>query len=252
MAKPSDLPNWATDAAYPAGVEPEATDPNKVEPDATKQGIGWRPDEKPPADELNWWMNLVYLWIAYLNTNSIDGDLEVDGDIRANNVLLNAGGSILSDDGVVQLDGGMSTPVVYWTTPITRLHSPAEWFVDATHTHAAIEVIVAASANVINMGLRVDVGDVVTGFRVRMKKNTNGSNSVNVRIMAVTDGVEVAATSDTSSTANAPGLINLDGTDDVPIVAGKSYNMQFESDGSVTPSADHLYHVELFVTHPPP
>jgi len=87
MAKPPRLPTWATDATYPAGAEPEAGEDNKVEPSATKKGIGWRPDEKPPAEFFNDWMNLVYLWMVYLDGNAFAGDVVIEGSLQVDEDL---------------------------------------------------------------------------------------------------------------------------------------------------------------------
>ncbi len=67
MPLPTDLAEWATDANYPAGVQPEAGDPNKVAPSSSHKATGWRPDEKPPAEELNHWQNAVHKWIDFLD-----------------------------------------------------------------------------------------------------------------------------------------------------------------------------------------
>jgi hypothetical protein len=68
MAKPSDSPTWATDADYPAGPNGWNETDTKVEPSGGKQAEGFEPSERPPAQYLNWWMNLVYLWIAWLDS----------------------------------------------------------------------------------------------------------------------------------------------------------------------------------------
>jgi hypothetical protein len=57
MAKPSILPRWG-DTAAPADV---------VAPNSSKQGSGWSNGELPPHTYFNWWQNLVYQWIQWLN-----------------------------------------------------------------------------------------------------------------------------------------------------------------------------------------
>lgn len=57
MAKPTQLPRWATDVAAP--VTPEPTE--------GKKDLGWAVSEKPPAQYFNWWMKLVYQWIVWVN-----------------------------------------------------------------------------------------------------------------------------------------------------------------------------------------
>ncbi len=57
MAKPSILPRWG-DTAAPADV---------VAPNSSKQGSGWSNGELPPHTYFNWWQNLVFQWIQWLN-----------------------------------------------------------------------------------------------------------------------------------------------------------------------------------------
>lgn len=71
MPRPDeDPPEWASDDEYPAGAEPEAEEDNKVEPLAGKKAIGWRPVERPSPRALNWFMNLVWLWLVWLDAAS--------------------------------------------------------------------------------------------------------------------------------------------------------------------------------------
>lgn len=82
MAKPSSLPRWATDGA--AAI---------TEPSSGKKDIGWEVSEKPPAAFFNWLLNLIYLWLAYLDTFLSDAhtwtgkqtfdDVTVGGDFVA-------------------------------------------------------------------------------------------------------------------------------------------------------------------------
>lgn len=53
--KPTKLPRWATD--------PDTT----VEPNEGKKDAGFVRSERPPARFFNWFFNLVYQWIQYLN-----------------------------------------------------------------------------------------------------------------------------------------------------------------------------------------
>ena len=53
--KPTDLPEWATDPGA-----------DKTAPPTAKQEGGWLPLEKPPHQWFNWFFNLVYQWIAFL------------------------------------------------------------------------------------------------------------------------------------------------------------------------------------------
>lgn len=54
MAKPTDLPEWASSGYI-------------VEPGGGKKATGWEPGELPPAEYFNWLQNLTYEWLAWLD-----------------------------------------------------------------------------------------------------------------------------------------------------------------------------------------
>jgi hypothetical protein len=60
MPKPTQLPEWATGAG--ADVS---------EPNAARKALGWVAGLVPPAGHQNWWQNLVYDWLAWLETAPI-------------------------------------------------------------------------------------------------------------------------------------------------------------------------------------
>lgn len=68
MPKPSVSPTWSTDATFVAPGESFDATVTKVEPTSGKKAEGWEPKEKPAAQYLNYWMNLVYLWIEWLKS----------------------------------------------------------------------------------------------------------------------------------------------------------------------------------------
>lgn len=53
--KPTNLAEWATGAAP------------IVEPTTPQKQAGWPVDFKPPAQWFNWWMNIVYTWVLWLD-----------------------------------------------------------------------------------------------------------------------------------------------------------------------------------------
>lgn len=63
MARPTSLPEWATDTNYTNG--PSAGTPTKVAVPSAAAAEGWRPSQKPPAQYQNHWQNLVGQWIAH-------------------------------------------------------------------------------------------------------------------------------------------------------------------------------------------
>lgn len=72
MAKPTDIPTWATDADYPAGPDAWSATPTKVEPSTGQKEEGWDPAQRPPAQYWNWWMNLVGQWLEYVDVQTSD------------------------------------------------------------------------------------------------------------------------------------------------------------------------------------
>lgn len=54
--KPTTLPTWATDGG------------TTVEPTSGEKAAGWVAGTRPPARWFNWWMNLLYTWIQYVDT----------------------------------------------------------------------------------------------------------------------------------------------------------------------------------------
>lgn len=65
MAKPVQVPTWATDTNYSTGAF--SGTPTKTEPSTPKKARGWDPGEKPGAQSLNWWKNLTGAWLDFLN-----------------------------------------------------------------------------------------------------------------------------------------------------------------------------------------
>jgi len=67
MPGPTDPPyEWATDASHPAGPEPWAAQPNKVDPGATRKAEGFYPGLQPSAEEMNHVLGRMCEWISYL------------------------------------------------------------------------------------------------------------------------------------------------------------------------------------------
>lgn len=64
-AKPSDVPQWATDANYTTGPVPGT--PTKVTPNAAIRAEGDVPATPSFAQRWNWWKNLVGQWLDFIN-----------------------------------------------------------------------------------------------------------------------------------------------------------------------------------------
>ncbi len=103
MSKPSELPIWATDSG--AAV---------VDPGTAKKQQGWTA-EIPPHEFFNFWQNLVYQWVLYLDTqvdavagqqnnyDAIVGTNGTDANIPDAIARVGSGAKILvTDDQVLQ------------------------------------------------------------------------------------------------------------------------------------------------------
>jgi len=69
-SKPTDLPRWAT------------AETNNTDPSSGQKDPGWLVGQKPISSSIfNWWMNLVYQWLAWLDGLwDGDGNLTLDAD----------------------------------------------------------------------------------------------------------------------------------------------------------------------------
>lgn len=81
MAKPTDLPEWATDGGAVV-----------TEPSLGKKQSGWLSPEKPSDGVWNWLHNKTYEWLDWLDTNT-------DGDYLIGRRLTAGTGITLSDNG---------------------------------------------------------------------------------------------------------------------------------------------------------
>ena len=92
MSKPTNLPNWATD-----GTE-------IIEPSAAKKAKGHISGEQPIPQYVNWVLNLIYLWIVWLNGLwASDGSLTLDNNA---NLTLQGTGSITAGTGGITVGSG--------------------------------------------------------------------------------------------------------------------------------------------------
>lgn len=136
MPKPTQTVAWATDANYTGGAE--AGTPTKVEPTPAKKAEGWEPAEEPPAQTLNWWMNLLGVWITWLNTLAGNGtgnqlvQIDDDGDLFNSNTVAPH----------VTFSGGITSEVYHG---------------DVTRTYAPTNAVVIGGGS-ISAGLHPDTG----------------------------------------------------------------------------------------------
>jgi len=75
MPQPSEYPDWATNPADPASAI--------VAPPASRVESGWSPAEAPPAQNFNWWKNLVGRWIRWIDERRTDLEARINFASRA-------------------------------------------------------------------------------------------------------------------------------------------------------------------------
>ena len=89
--RPTDAPDWATNANFAAGAFDWSGQANKLKPDAGKIADGFDPDEDFYVEWLNWIENNHGQWISFLEASlgscargdGSDGDIVLDGVVAA-------------------------------------------------------------------------------------------------------------------------------------------------------------------------
>ncbi|MFW6031539.1 MAG: hypothetical protein ACOC9T_03020 [Myxococcota bacterium] len=74
MAKPSEVPTWATDDNYDSPGNDWDGEPTKVDPGSALKEGGWEPAQRVPAEYINWLFNRIGQWLDYIDEL---GDLHV-------------------------------------------------------------------------------------------------------------------------------------------------------------------------------
>ena len=84
-AKPGSTPRWANVGGA------------IVVPSSGKQDVGWEAPEKPPAEYFNWFQNLTWQWLDYLDEGILSGphtftggDVTVEDDLLVDNNVIAA------------------------------------------------------------------------------------------------------------------------------------------------------------------
>lgn len=114
MAKPTELPRWASVAGTGADGQPHIEEaPN------SKKDSGWQWKEKPPRQWQNWFMNLVYKWLSWFDDREQNHEGRVSNNESAITALqaLFASGSIIAtvhDDDVVETGSALNVTVHWW------------------------------------------------------------------------------------------------------------------------------------------
>jgi len=148
----------------------------------------------------------------------------------------------VDNDGLYYFDGTETLGI-----PLT------DAFDAGTHTIDTEKIILAASADEVRFPVRLPVGALVTEIRVRLQKNTSGSDEVAFDFFEISDGASSPTTLNASNDDNAPGNVTVIVTGDpVPIQALCSYYVVIGPSGSVAPAADRIFAVDVFWSKPAP
>lgn len=89
MAKPTNLALWATTGA-------------KTEPTLGEKAAGWDGVFKPPFQWFNWWMNLIYLWVVWLD--AFESTIHTWTANQTYAAGLTSGAFFLAPDGSLSID----------------------------------------------------------------------------------------------------------------------------------------------------
>lgn len=138
---------------------------------------------------------------------------------------------------------------------------PASMALDRIDTHtratgasgAQNRFTVAASTNPIVWPLPVKENDVITAYAVWVDKNTNGSATIATRLYKTNGGTgtETALGAGDTDAQNAPNFITLlESGLSITVADDEQFYLVFTPSGSVTPTADELYHASLAFTRP--
>ncbi len=95
VPEPTKLPEWAS----VPGIDPVSLQPNIAEPSESKKDSGFNFKERPPRQDFNWWMNLVWGWVLhfksritglYTNVDTVVDDAGLTPDVEDSDQLKSA------------------------------------------------------------------------------------------------------------------------------------------------------------------
>lgn len=218
MPKPASLPVWATDANFAAPGKPWDGTPTKVSISAGRQAAGWAPVDAPPAQHLNWMLNLIYLWLAWLN-------------------------------GIFGADDSLQVSTVYETDPQEHGHHASAWIASAATGgtyNGSIWTFAGVSALSSPMTY-LRPGDHITGITWVYDRGGAGTVSVRLERRPIIGGGEAAVQTDADSTS-ASGVAQHAITYDHVVEAGYSYLLHVD----VTDAANVVVSAHVTFNRPRP
>lgn len=210
MAKPIEPPpEWASDET------------NNTEPAALQKQTGWEFEQTGVSDYDNWWKRTAQKWIEYVDSNVIDGDLEIDGNLTVNDDLHVLGNAVF--DGDVNIDGDLTvvdyikhgnvTLNIPGSAGITELEGEREFEFSGYSGSIDIKTLPSTVNTTVWWPIPLKVGDRIKSVTFRLLGiNTGVADVVSAADVAIIDanGSPVAgagaSTSGTPSTVSASSM----------------------------------------------
>lgn len=213
MTKPTTPFQWATNAAYGAGVLPWSATANKTAPVAGLIAEGWEPVEHPAADNLNWNFNLLGQWSSYLDSGDLEGDHSIDG------ALTIAGPVVAQDDlqvGVnLEVAGNVTVTGEIYRASQRTLRVPASaagrggsggGFINFTGSALEPNGAVGGFAS---YPIAVETGTHIKSFLVFGVKLSSAATTLTAVLRRVATNGAATALATVTNSGNAPGVITL-------------------------------------------
>jgi hypothetical protein len=260
MSAPTEDVSWATDDNYPAGPAVWNGTPTKTEPSSGRKAEGWEPNQKPPAQEMNWWMWAVYTWIVYIADfiANIFTTAHEWTDTQTFDVPPVAPDYYLSANKTRHFGVAMAHRNGSADTFDPDVFEGPEPVYDGT-TGALVKYTFFNNTKPVCWDLALEDGDQITGYGARVQKTSNVGQTMYCKLVAidnatgaVTDGDSANASA--SNSTNNPGyfLLSPPLAPVVPVVDGsKRYQLLVYTSGAFD-AEDSVLEVEIDWTHPAP
>lgn len=227
MARPGSEPVWATNANYLAG--PAVGTPTVVAPSGPVQAEGWEPGQKPGAQNQNWWQNLVYQWIHWLQAGVLDGAWEFTGNVKIDGNLEVDGTFTTSRSITLPCHPVNSFETTIHTVPLGALGqsgSKAGWTLGSDGSKFVYYAVT---------GLRA--GDTITGYAMTLRKINAGTTIASHFVTSTNSGDAVSAG---DSQSGGVGTYNLGPSDALALVysAAAAYYIKITPGGTAGDAID--------------
>jgi hypothetical protein len=211
VAKPTSLPRWASTVTG---------DTTRVQaPTSGRQDVGWAPGERPPAQHLNWLLNIIYQWLAYLNGLAGEAITWTAAHVFSSTVSF-PGGII----GAITFNTAPTAPDYHISSARSRIIHPAKgelitgvWI----PFNGGMTSVDADSASVI-LPLDVEYGEVMTVYVALLQTNAVAGGTARLYRVNAAGTVVLVSSVDIPSSAGSWALAVVT---DHAIVADQAYSL---------------------------